>query len=67
LRDVGMLHDPKVPEYVELNARLGWHISPSLELSLSGFNLLHGKHLEFVTGSEDTIPRSVFLETSWRF
>ena len=31
LRDVGALPDPKVPEYVELNARLGWHVSDTLD------------------------------------
>ncbi len=67
LRDVGALPDPKVPEYVELNARLGWRISPLVEISLSGSNLLHARHLEFVTGGEDLIPRSFFLETRWRF
>jgi iron complex outermembrane receptor protein len=64
-RDVGQLPDPKVPEYVELNARLGWHVSETLDLSLSGFNLLHGHHVEYVPG--DQIRRNFFLETRWRF
>jgi iron complex outermembrane receptor protein len=64
-RDVGQLPDPKVPQYVELNARLGWHVSETLDLSLSGFNLLHGHHVEYVPG--DQIRRNFFLETRWRF
>ena len=67
LRYVGELADPKVPDYVEMNARLGWKVSPVLELSLSGFNLLHAHHLEYVTGTQDLIGRSVFAESKWRF
>jgi iron complex outermembrane receptor protein len=64
-RDVGALPDPKVPEYVEANARLAWKISDTLSLSLSGFNLLHGEHQEYPTG--DLIRRSVLLESRLRF
>ena len=67
LRDVGVLANPKVPEYVELNSRLGWRVSERLELSLSGFNLLHARHLEYQTGSSDEVARSVFVETKWHF
>ena len=66
-RDVGRLPNPAVPEYVELNSRLGWRVSSTLELSLSGFNLLHARHLEYQTGGSDEVARSVFLETKWRF
>ena len=64
-RYVGALPDPKLPEYVELNARLGWRVSDTLSFSLSGFNLLHDQHLEYVGG--DQIRRSVYLETRLRF
>lgn len=64
-RDVGKLPNPAVPEYVELNARLGWRVSDTLEISLSGFNLLHGHHVEYAPG--DSIRRNFFLETRWRF
>jgi iron complex outermembrane recepter protein len=64
-RDVGALPDPKVPEYVELNARLAWHATDRLDVSLSGFNLLHGQHVEYLPGDE--IRRNFFLETRWRF
>jgi iron complex outermembrane receptor protein len=56
-RYVGALPDPKLPEYVELNARLGWRVSETLSLALSGFNLLHGQHLEYPGG--DQIRRSI--------
>ena len=65
LRYVGALPDPKVPEYVELNARLGWKVSDTISLALSGYNLLHGQHLEYAGGAE--IRRGVYLETRLRF
>ena len=64
-RYVGALPNPAVPEYVEMNARLGWKVSDTLSLSLSGYNLLHGQHVEYSPGDE--IRRSVFLETRLRF
>jgi iron complex outermembrane receptor protein len=64
-RYVGTLPDPKVAEYVELNSRLGWKLSDTLSVALSGFNLLHGHHLEYPGG--DQIRRSVYLETRLRF
>ena len=66
LRDVGQLPDPKVPEYVELNLRLGWRVTDALDLSLSGFNLLHARHLEYIAAGEE-VKRNVFVETRWRF
>ena len=67
LRKVGALPNPKVPGYVELNARLGWRVSDRLELSLAGFNLLHPSHQEYVFPGSDRIGRSVLLDTRLRF
>jgi iron complex outermembrane receptor protein len=64
-REVGALPDPKVPGYAELNARLAWHLSPTLDLAVAGFNLLHGSHVEYAGG--DAIRRSVLVQTQWRF
>src|SRR5947207_4589841 len=36
-----------VPDYVELDMRIGWRITNTLELSLAGQNLLHNHHPEF--------------------
>jgi iron complex outermembrane recepter protein len=66
LRYVGELPNPHVPSYVELNARLGWMINDRLELSISGFNLLHDHHLEFAPPS-DEVKRSFFIDTRWKF
>ena len=68
LRYVGELHHPGVPDYGELNTRLGWKITPALELSVSGFNLIHDRHPEFSeVGTTDYVPRSFLVETRWRF
>lgn len=67
VRYVGTLPNPKVPAYVELNARLGWTISDHVELSLSGFNLLHAHHQEFAAPPSDEVMRSFFIDTRWKF
>ncbi len=54
-----------VPAYVEADARVGWRVTDSLELSLAGYNLLHARHLEAndpSTYPEQSIERS-FLVT----
>ena len=66
LRYVGVLPDPHVPSYVELNGRLGWNVTERVQLSLSGFNLLHDRHMEFPAPA-NAIPRSVFAEARLRF
>lgn len=55
--------------YTELNLRLGWAVTPSMELALVGENLLDGSHPETATASStrSEIPRSVFAELSWRW
>jgi len=68
LRYVGKLHNTTVPEYAELNTSVGWNVTKSLELRLSGFNLIHDRHEEFFeAGETDEIPHSFFVETRWRF
>jgi iron complex outermembrane receptor protein len=47
LRRVGTLPSPASPAYTELNGRLGWALTKSVELSVSGFNLLNDHHPEF--------------------
>ena len=66
LRYVGVLPDPHVPSYVELNGRIGWAVTPKLELAVSGFNLLHDHHQEY-PGPAGLVQRSVFAEIRARF
>jgi iron complex outermembrane recepter protein len=66
LRHVGALPNPALPSYTEMNARLAWRVSETLELALSGFNLLHSRHLEFPAPYGEEIPRNVMLQLQWR-
>ena len=66
-RYVGALPNPAVPAYVELNTRLGWAISDSIELSLSGYNLLHARHQEFTIPPSDEVKRSFFIDIRKKF
>ncbi|HJP99486.1 MAG TPA: TonB-dependent receptor, partial [Rhodanobacteraceae bacterium] len=67
LRGVGALPNPHVPGYVELNARLAWDPNDRWELSLTGMNLLHPWHQEYVLGQADRIGRTVFLDARLKF
>lgn len=69
LRFVDNLPAQKTPHYTELNLRLGWALTPLVELSFVGENLLDASHPESganaATRSE--IPRSLFAELAWRW
>ncbi|HEX6958638.1 MAG TPA: TonB-dependent receptor [Ferrovibrio sp.] len=68
LRAIDDLPDPDVPGYVALDARLGWHVTDTLELSVGGFNLLDDQHPEAGNVATRTeVPRSVYLGARWRF
>jgi iron complex outermembrane recepter protein len=59
-----------VPSYFELDARLGWHITRNLEVSIVGQNLLHAYHAEYgFPGSPNTeeIARSVYAKVSYNW
>jgi iron complex outermembrane receptor protein len=64
-RYVSAFPEPRVPAYVELNARLGWALNERLEFAVSGRNLLHARHREYTDGTQ--IPRSVSADLQWRF
>lgn len=59
-----------VPDYFELDARLSWHPTRNLEISLVGQNLLHDHHLEYVIASpnpREEIERGVYGKVTWQF
>lgn len=49
-----------------MSARLGWRATRTIELSLSGSNLLHARHLEPPLPYGEYIGRSVFARIDWR-
>ena len=65
VRYVGALPDPRIPSYVQFDARVAWNISDRVQVSLSGRNLLHDRRQEFPEGAY--IPRSVFVDMQLRF
>jgi iron complex outermembrane recepter protein len=75
LRRIGALPSPASPAYTELDSRIGWAVSASVEIALSGYNLLHPHHLEFGTAATPIqlgptgveTGRSVLIESRWRF
>jgi iron complex outermembrane receptor protein len=75
LRHVDDLPAPPSPAYTELGVQLSWAVSKSLEVVLSGSNLLHRHHLEFgstpasfqLGSSGVEAGRSFFVDTRWRF
>jgi iron complex outermembrane receptor protein len=68
LREVASLSHPQVPGYAELDTRIGWNVTKTLQLSLAGFNLLHAQHMEFLEGGVTTeVPRSVLAQARIRF
>ena len=69
LRGVDDLPSPRVPGYLEANARLAWRIMPSVEIAIVGANLLHARHTEFVNPSipAQEVPRSVSGTMRWLF
>lgn len=61
----------RIPAYLTLDLRVGWHPHKDLELSVGGQNLLDGQHPEFAdelyitTASQ--IQRAYLAQLSWRF
>jgi len=57
-----------VPAYFELDSRIAWNVSPQIELSVDGRNLLHGEHVEygFPEPTRMEIARSVYAKITWR-
>ena len=68
LRYVGSLPNQAIPQYLAFDARLGWHVSETLEISLAGTNLLDASHAEFgPPATRNEIQRSVYAKVVCRF
>jgi iron complex outermembrane receptor protein len=58
----------KAPAYAELDVRLAWQATPSLELSIVGQELLHNQHFEFgAPATRQQIERGFLGKVLWRF
>lgn len=63
IRHVEELPQPEVPAYTALDARIGWHVTPAMEVSLAVRNLLDERHPEFGNALiRSEIERSAFLK-----
>jgi iron complex outermembrane recepter protein len=67
VRHIGTLPAPLVPAYTVVDARLGWQVTPRLELSLLAQNLFDRQHAEFNDVSvASQFGRRVFLKAVWQ-
>jgi iron complex outermembrane receptor protein len=64
-RWVDALDDVEVKAYSALDITSIWRLSPRVELSLVGTNLLDPQHAEFSGGNE--IGRSIHGQFTWHF
>jgi iron complex outermembrane receptor protein len=66
LRRVDALKNQPVPAYTELDLHLGWQVVENFELSVTGTNLLHGRHAEFASFTDrNVISRSILFGFRW--
>lgn len=60
-----------IPAYTTLDLRLAWQAKPTLELSLTGQNLLDSAHLEygssFILSTPSEVQRGIYAKANWKF
>ena len=69
---VDRLPSINTPAYTRVDARLAWHPTESIELSVVGQNLLDERHFEFTNAADQLylssqVKRSVYGKVTWRF
>lgn len=70
VRYVDSLTAPNADSYVEVDLRLGWHVTQDFELSVVGQNLLDNHHVELANKNNPNAPqveRSVYGKLTWSF
>lgn len=69
LRYVDELNNPYVPNYLEMDVRIGWQPKENIELSLVGRNLLDDSHPEFGQQGPASlqVERSIYGMVTWKF
>jgi iron complex outermembrane receptor protein len=68
-RYVSALPAQTVASYQTMDTRFGWHITPGLELSVGGQNLLQPHYSQYGgdPGGPVEVKRSVYAKLIWRF
>jgi iron complex outermembrane recepter protein len=60
-----------IPGYVTGDARIAWHLSKAMEISLVGRNLFQSRHPEYrpeyINTFPSEVPRSVYGKLTWKF
>jgi outer membrane receptor protein involved in Fe transport len=67
---VGQLDAGQIPAYTRLDTQLRWRITESIELGVTGQNLLTPRHTEFTDVFDidyTQVRRSVLGKITWRF
>jgi iron complex outermembrane receptor protein len=66
-RGSGALPNPAVPRYTAVDARLGWRLNRTTELSLAAQNLFDRSHPEWgVAAARPEFQRGIFAKILWR-
>jgi iron complex outermembrane recepter protein len=67
IRHVGALPKPAVEAYTAVDARWGWHLSQTAELSFNVQNLFDRSHVEFGNAATSSqVRRAGWLKLLWR-
>jgi iron complex outermembrane receptor protein len=66
LRHVGALPNPVVPAYTSTSIRVGYNLTPRLELSIIGSNLTGPPHVEFGPVGTAELGRTYYARLTWR-
>jgi iron complex outermembrane receptor protein len=59
-----------IPSYVRADARLGWHPTKNLEVSVALQNIFDRKHPEFNNEQQiapTEVPRSGYVKLTWKY
>lgn len=65
VRRIGAIDNQRLPPYTELDLRVGWRVTPAIELSLTGSNLLHADHAEYGLPGSISIERAAYAQVTW--
>lgn len=70
-RYVDQLPDQSIEDYLTLDARLDWQVTPAFKVSVMGRNLLDASHPEATDSSLSSrtteVQRDMFITFDWRF